>query len=59
MGEPVDNSLRTQFVFETLYRIQVSPIAQITPDIQLIINPSNNPNEDFLAVLGARLIISL
>jgi len=59
MGEPVDNSLRTQFVFETLYRIQVTPIAQITPDIQLIINPSNNPNEDFLAVLGMRLIVSL
>ena len=59
IGEPVEDSLRTQYLFETLYRIQITPIIQFTPDIQLIFNPSNNPREDFLAVLGARFIISL
>lgn len=59
IGEPVDNSLRTQYIFETLYRIQITPIMQFTPDLQLIINPTNNPKEDHLAVLGARFIISL
>jgi len=59
MGEPVDNSLRTQYIFETLYRIQITPIMQFTPDLQLIINPTNNPKENHLAVLGARFIISL
>jgi len=58
-GNPADDSLRSQYVLETLYRIQLSPIAQLTPDIQLIFNPTNNPDEDFLAVLGLRLIISL
>ena len=59
IGEPVQNSLRTQYVFETLYRFQLTPIIQVTPDVQLIVNPSNNPDEDFLAVFGARFIISL
>ncbi|MGI9534258.1 MAG: carbohydrate porin [Thermodesulfobacteriota bacterium] len=58
-GEPVVDSLRSQFVLETLYRIQLTPIAQLTPDIQLIFNPTNNPDEDFLTVLGIRLVISL
>ena len=59
LGEPVDDSLRTQYVFETQYRIQISPIVQLTPDIQLIFNPTNNPDENFLAVLGIRFVISL
>ena len=58
-GQPVEDSLRSQFVVETLYRIQLTPIAQLTPDLQLIVNPTDNPNEDFLAVFGIRLIISL
>lgn len=58
-GDPVKDSLRSQYVVETLYRIQITPIAQLTPDIQIIVNPTNNPNEDILAVFGIRLIISL
>ena len=58
-GEPVADSLESQFVLETLYRIQISPIAQLSPDIQLIFNPSNDPDENFLAVLGIRLVVSL
>jgi len=58
-GEPVADSLDSQFVLETQYRIQISPIAQLTPDVQFIFNPSNNPDEDFLTILGIRLVISL
>ena len=59
MGEPVDNSLRTQYVFETLYRFQITPIIQFTPDVQFIVHPTDNPDKNFLAVFGARFIISL
>ena len=59
VGEPAQDTLRTQYVIETLYRVQLTPIAQLTPDIQFIINPPNNPEEDVLAVLGLRVVISL
>jgi len=41
-GDPEEDSLRSQVLLETLYRIQLSSIAQLTPDLQLIINPTNN-----------------
>jgi porin len=57
-GEPSDQALRDQYVFEAFYRLQVTPTVQFTPDIQLIFDPSRNPNEDVVAVLGARLRVT-
>lgn len=48
-----------QSVFEVFYRLQVTPLFQITPDIQLIIQPSLNPQEDVIAVFGIRGRVAL
>jgi porin len=58
-GRPFDNDKRDQHMFETLYRIQVFPNWQLSPDFQLIINPSDNNKDDVIAVLGLRLRIEI
>ena len=57
-GEPEVNSLRSQYVIESFLRLQVFPSIQITPDIQLIIHPSEAPDENILAVFGMRFRIA-
>ncbi len=57
-GEPEVNSLRSQYVIESFLRLQVFPSIQVTPDVQLIINPSEAPDEDIVAVLGMRFRIA-
>jgi len=57
-GEPEDNSLRSQYVIESFLRLQVFPSIQLTPDIQLIIQPSEAPDENIVAVLGMRFRIA-
>ncbi|NIP30601.1 MAG: hypothetical protein GTO02_11760 [Candidatus Dadabacteria bacterium] len=57
-GEPEVNSLRSQYVIESFLRLQVFPSIQVTPDIQLIINPSEAPDENIVAVLGMRFRIA-
>lgn len=41
------------------YRWQVLKILAITPDVQLLINPALNPNEDVIGVFSIRGRISL
>ncbi len=53
-GEPEQNGLRAQYVMESFLRIQLFPSVQITPDIQLIIHPSEAPEQDLVAVFGMR-----
>lgn len=57
-GEPNENSsgagLNDQYVIETCYRYQLAKQLAITPDIQLLIDPPNNPNHDRLWILGLR-----
>ena len=53
-GEPKDNNLRSQYVIESFLRLQVFRSVQVTPDIQLIINPSEAPDENIVAVFGMR-----
>ena len=57
-GEPEVNSLRSQYVIESFLRLQVFPSIQITPDIQLIIHPTEAPDENIVAVLGMRFRIA-
>ena len=55
-GEPNENSfgagLKDQYVIETYYRYQLAKQLAITPGIQLLIDPPNNPNHDRLWILG-------
>jgi hypothetical protein len=53
-GRPSDHDLRDQFGGELFYRLQVSPDNQITVGYQLIVNPSNQPNDDVVGVFEIR-----
>ncbi|MFC1817475.1 carbohydrate porin [Thermodesulfobacteriota bacterium] len=51
--------LDDQLTAELYYRWQVLKILAITPDVQLLINPALNPNEDVIGVFSIRGRISL
>lgn len=55
--EPSLSVLREQTVIETFYRFQVTENFAVTPDLQLILDPSLNPSTDrqVVASLRARL----
>ena len=57
-GSPPEKSLRDQYTSECFYRLQVTQILTITPDIQVTYNPSFNPDKDWVSVVGLRLRIS-
>jgi len=59
VGEPRQSNLRTQYVIESFYRIQLLNVLQVTPDIQFIVNPSDNPEEDFIVVYGIRFRVAI
>ena len=48
-----------QYTVETYYRMQVLKHLQVVPDVQLLINPAFNPDEDRVWVFGlrARLVL--
>jgi carbohydrate-selective porin OprB len=54
-AQPADRSMRDQYTIEFFHRIYVTPFLHVTPDIQVIVDPSNNLDEDVIAVLGLRL----
>jgi porin len=58
-GKPSSDGQRDEYTMELFYRIQVTQILALTPDIQLIIDPSNNPDDDFIAVFGLRARLAL
>jgi porin len=51
--------LDDQYTAELFYRIQLSQSLAITPDIQLIIDPGLNPDEDSIFVAGLRVRLAL
>jgi hypothetical protein len=58
-GRPTDHDLRDQFGGEVFYRLQVSPDNQLTVGYQLIIDPSNQPNDDVVGVFEVRWRVSI
>jgi porin len=54
-GQPSDRSLRDQYTFEAFYRMFITPHTHLSPDIQVIIDPSNAPSRDAVTVFGLRL----
>ena len=54
-GQPTDSTLRDQYVLEAFYRLQVTPHTNLSPDIQLIFHPSENPAEETIIVGSVRL----
>lgn len=58
-SRPADETLRDEYVIEASYVYQVSKNVSLTPDVQLIVNPANNPNTGKSWVLGIRALITL
>ncbi len=57
-AEPSDSSLRDEYVIETSYKISVTPQMSIMPDVQLLLDPSNNPSESSVWVFSFRTIFA-
>jgi porin len=53
------DELDDQYAFELFYRLQVTQELAITPDIQLLIDPVLNPDEDSIWVFGLRPRLAL
>ena len=54
-GQPSDPTLRDQYVIEAFYRLQLASTVQVTPDVQVIFQPSNAPDDDVVGLFGLRL----
>jgi porin len=59
VGEPTGTATKNQQVSELFYRFQFSQGIALTPSVQLLIDPANNPNEDRIWVVGIRARITL
>jgi len=63
LGKPSESSfgpgLDDQITTEVFYRYQLSKNLALTPDLQLIIDPAQNPNEDQLWIVGLRARLAL
>lgn len=61
-GQPNDelfgDDLDDQYTIETYWRVQVSKEFSITPNIQLLVDSANNPDEDTIWVYGLRARLS-
>lgn len=53
-GKPSASGLDDQFVAEINHKVQWTRRLAVTPSVQLIANPSFNPDRDFLAIFGFR-----
>ncbi|WP_158497284.1 carbohydrate porin [Methylocystis sp. ATCC 49242] len=54
-AEPVSNPKRDQYGFEAFYRLALTPDTQLTPDLQIIFAPADNPQASSVVVGGVRL----
>ena len=58
-GEPADAGKRREQIYEVYWRWQVHPLLSVTPDLQWVVNPANNPEADSALVAGLRVIMNL
>ena len=54
-GPGLDN----ETVLETSYKFQLSQNFSVTPDLQVVFNPANDPSESSVWVVGMRFILTL
>lgn len=57
-AEPRNDDLRSEKVFEVFHRFQVTEVVQATVGMQIIIDPSNAPDEHAIGVFSARLRVA-
>ncbi len=53
-SDTVPLDLDDQWTGEAFYRVQLTENIQITPSVQLLVDPALNPDEDFIALFGLR-----
>ena len=53
------SDLEDQYTVELFYRLQLTEQLAITPDVQLLINPPNNPDHDSIWMYGIRARLAL
>ena len=58
-GDPADNALDDQYTGELFYRLQLAQNLAITPNVQLLIDPALNPDEDHIWIGGIRIRLTL
>ena len=58
-GDPSDDELRDQYSTEVFYRFQLAENLALTPSIQWLVDPANNPDEDQIWISGLRARVSL
>ncbi len=56
-GQPRRRSHQDQYLFETFYRVAITPHMALTPDLQIIWDPSRARHHDTVYVLGLRMRI--
>lgn len=54
-GQPFDRALRDLFTLEAFYPVTIALQMQLSPDIQVIVNSSNDPSRDAIGGLGSRM----
>ena len=58
-AQPSDKALREEYVLEAGYKVQVTPQLSLMPDLQYLIDPANNPEQDSLWIFSLRMILAL
>ncbi len=53
-GRPQTSGARDQYTTEIFYRMQLLPSLAVTPDVQLVIDPSFDRSKSVVAVFGLR-----
>jgi porin len=49
------SGFRAETLLELFYRVEIAKAISITPDLQLVFNPANNPADDLVVIPGIRL----
>jgi porin len=49
------NGFRAETLLELFYRVEIVKTITLTPDLQLVFDPANNPDADVVVVPGIRL----
>lgn len=54
-AEPASGPRRDQYGLEAFYRLALTPDTQLTPDLQVIFNPADNPQASNVVLGGVRM----
>lgn len=58
-GEHVDPSVGSEYGLEAFYKFQFARFMEVSPDLQLVLNPALDPNKNAVLIGGIRLRIVL